>query len=152
MNRPYTRRSARGLGVITVLVVLVVLAGLAAGIVRLSSTVAATQSADLLGTRAWLAARAGTDWGLYQAFKGSWASCNGATQTLDLRSDTGFAVTVTCNSQSYVDGQTSTGSDNAVRVFTLEAVACNRSACPDDTAATTPGYVERRRVVQATTP
>jgi MSHA biogenesis protein MshP len=37
-----------------------------------------------------------------------------------------------------------------VRVFTIEAVACNSAtACPDATRATQPGYVERMLRVQA---
>ena len=28
--------------------------------------------------------RAGTEWGLYQAFKGGWSACSSASQTLDL--------------------------------------------------------------------
>lgn len=150
MNGPCSAPRQRGLGAITVIVVLVVLAGLAAAVVRLSSTAASSQAQDVASTRAWLAARAGTDWGLYKALKGGWSTCSGASQTLDLRADTGMRVTVTCNSQTWVDGQDANGADRSVRLFTIEATACNGSSgsCPDDNAATTRFYIERKRLVQ----
>jgi MSHA biogenesis protein MshP len=140
----------RGFGVIASIIVLVILAALAAAIVRFGAVAQSTSAQAVLAARALQAARAGTEWGLYQAFKGSWTTCSGASQTLDLASDLGFHVTVSCDSRGYNEGETAPGSARVVRVYTIDAVACNATTCPDNTRATTPGYVERRRQVQAT--
>ena len=141
-------RAARGMGAIAVIVVLVALAALAAAVLRLGQQAQGTTSQDLLSTRASAAARAGVEWGLYQALKGSWTSCSNASQTLDLVTDTGMKVAVSCDSRSFNEGATSPGVPLVVRVFTIDALACNSSACPDATAAVRAGYVERRRQVQ----
>jgi MSHA biogenesis protein MshP len=151
-----THRSAsahhrhRGFGVIAAIIVLVILSALAAAIVRFGSVAQTTSAQAVLASRALQAARAGTEWGLYQAFKGSWTACSSASQTLDLSTDLGFRVTVSCDSRSYNEGQQSSGATRAVRVYTVDAVACNSTTCPDKSRATSPGYVERRRQVQAT--
>ena len=141
-------RAARGMGAIAVIVVLVALAALAAAVLRLGQQAQGTTSQDLLSTRASAAARAGVEWGLYQALKGSWTSCSNASQTLDLVTYTGMKVAVSCDSRSFNEGETSPGVPLVVRVFTIDALACNSSACPDATAAVRAGYVERRRQVQ----
>ena len=144
------KRSERGFGAIMAIVVLVVLASLAAAVVRFGATAQATSAQNLLSARASQAARAGTEWGLYQAFKGTWTACSGASQTLDLSASTGFRVTVSCDSRSYNEGESSPGTPRVVRIYTIDAVACSgTSTCPDNTAATGPNYVERRRQVQA---
>ena len=45
---------------------LVILAGLAAFLVHISTTQSITSAQDIQGARAYHAARAGVDWGLYQ--------------------------------------------------------------------------------------
>ena len=141
----------RGFGAIAAIVVLVVLATLAAAIVRLGQSTQTGSAQDILGARAWAAARAGTEWGLYQALKGNWTTCSGSSQTLDLTADTGLRVTVRCSSSVYNEGETSTGTAQTLRLCTIDAVACNStSACPDNTRAVNPGYIERRRQVQVT--
>ena len=139
----------RGFGVIAAIIVLVVLAALAAAIVRLGNGAQAGIAQNLLSTRALQAASAGTEWGLYQALKGSWTTCTGASQTLDLTASTGFHVTVSCDSRSFNEGESAPGVPRVVRIYTVDAVACNSTTCPDNNAATGPGYVERRRQVQA---
>ena len=151
MRKPASGRRERGFGVIAAIVVLVVLAALAAAVVRLGAVAQTTSAQSVLAARAMQAARAGTEWGLYQAFKGSWTTCSGAIQTLDLTADTGFRVTVSCDSSRFYEGESAPGTPRQVRLFAIDAVACNGSAtCPDNTRATTQGYVERRRQVQAT--
>ena len=144
-------RPPRGFGAIAAIVVLVVLATLAAAIVRVGHAAQMGSAQDVLGARAWAAARAGTEWGLFQAFKGGWSACAGASQTLDLRSEAGVLVTVTCSSTVYNEGESAPGTAQTVRLYTINAVACNgTSACPDNARAVQPGYIERRRQVQAT--
>jgi MSHA biogenesis protein MshP len=144
-------RPARGLGAISILLVLVLLAGVAAAIVRLNSAAQTSAAQDLLAARAAQAARAGIQWGLYQALKGPWTTCSGASSTLDLTAENGMRVTVTCSSSTYNEGESSPGVPQGMRVYTLDAVACNGSgSCPDDTLVARPGYVERRWQVHAT--
>ena len=144
------RQGQRGLGAVAAIIVLVVLAALAAAVVRFGAVAQATNAQNIMSARASQAARAGTEWGLYQAFKGSWTTCTGASQTLDLTASTGFRVTVSCDSRNYYEGETAPGTPRSVRIFTIDAVACSGStACPDNTAAAGPNYVERRRQVQA---
>ena len=106
---------------------------------------------DVQGARASGAARAGLEWGLYQAFKGTWTTCSNAVLTQD--HGNGLRVTVTCDSRLFNEGESSPGIPQTVRVFTLDAVACSSSsaatACPDAAAAVRLGSVERRRQVQA---
>jgi MSHA biogenesis protein MshP len=140
----------RGLGAITVIVVLVLLAGIAAAIVRLNSAAQSTATQELLAARAAQAARAGLQWGLYQAFKGSWTACSGASSTLDLGSESGMRVTVRCDATDYNEGESAPGTARTVRVYTLDAVACNGSGdCPDHSLVARPGYVERRWRIHA---
>ncbi len=140
----------RGLGAIAAIVVLVVLAGLSAAVVRLGSASASASAQEIESARATHAARAGLQWGLFQAFKGSWTACNGNVQNLDLRSATGMTVALRCDSSAYNEGESAPGVPLVVRVFTIEAVACNSAtACPDAARATQPGYVERMLRVQA---
>ncbi len=141
----------RGLGAITIIVVLVLLAGLAAAIVRLGSAAQTTAAQELLAARAAQAARAGLQWGLYQAFKGPWTACAGTSSTLDLGAENGMRVTVSCSSTLYNEGESAPGTPATVRVYTLDAVACNSaSACPDNALVARPGYVERRWRLHAT--
>lgn len=146
---------SRGLGAVAVILVLVVLAVIAAAVVRMGQQSQGQTAQGLQGARATAAARAGVEWGLYQAFKGSWTSCSNSSQTLDLGADGGgLRVTVTCNSQVYNEGESAPGTPATVRMFTIDAVACTSrtatTACPDATAAVTQGYVERWRQVHAT--
>ncbi len=144
------RGAQRGFGAIAAIVVLVVLAVLAAAIVRFGSVAQNTAAQSVLAARALQAARAGTDWGLYQALKGSWTACSGASQTLDLSAETGFRVTVTCDSRAFNEGESAPGTPRTVRLYTIDAVACNAAAaCPDNAQASTRGYVERRQQIHA---
>jgi MSHA biogenesis protein MshP len=58
------RKSLRGFGVIAAIVILVILSGLAAFVVSLSTTQSITFAQDVQGARAYQAARAGTEWGI----------------------------------------------------------------------------------------
>lgn len=140
----------RGFGAIVAIVILVIMATLAAGLARLGTTQQATSTQDILSARAWQAARAGGEWGLYWALRNG--SCANATGTLDLRATTGFSVSVSCASKIFNEGEASPGTPRAITTYTIDAVACNSAACPDAALAATPGYVERARQVIANTP
>jgi MSHA biogenesis protein MshP len=136
----------RGFGAILAIVVLVIFAALAAAMAKFSATQQSTSTQDILSARALAATRSGIQWGLYQALApgGIWTGgCSNATQTLDLRSKTGFVVTVTCNTLSYGEG--GTNATAPLRVFEIVATGCNsNSSCPDATLAVTSHYIERR--------
>lgn len=145
-------RSQQGLGAIAAIFVLVMLAALAAAVVRLGWAAQTTFAQDLQGARATQAAQAGIEWGLFKALQdGTWASCAGA-QTVDLRTETGFRVTVTCSHDAFIEGETTAGAPRTVKVYTINAVACNGTAasCPDNAMAASTNYVERMRQVMAT--
>lgn len=102
---------------------LVVLAGLGAYMLSFSNVQHIAAAQDVLGTRAYWAARAGLDWGTASALKG----CPGPARfELD-----GFSVQVTCNTRSYTDGA------DVVDVLVFQSQATNNAAVG------TPGYVER---------
>lgn len=148
--RPNPFGRQRGLGVIAALVVLVMLSTLAAAILRLTWTQQTTMAQDVDSARAFQGAYAGAQWGMYQALRGSWTSCAGAAQTLDLRSTMGVRVTVSCQSDTFFEGDTDNGQPRALRLYTLTATACNGAAatCPDNASVTRPSYVERVRTVK----
>ncbi|MGW8392092.1 MSHA biogenesis protein MshP [Pseudoduganella sp. HUAS MS19] len=142
-------RNQRGFGYIAAIVVVVVLAMLGVASVRLTTTQQTGIAQDILSARAWQAARAGSEWGLYNALRLN--KCSQVPTTLDLRGDTGFAVSVTCNAFVFSEGEVpgSPGTPQAKTVFTIDAIACNASACPDNAKSATLEYTERRRVVTA---
>lgn len=152
------RTSARqsGFGAIVAIMVLVILAALAAAMTRMSATQHLTSAQDIQAAKAWQAAKAGTEWGLFQALQptGTWQACTNSSAALDLTADTGFWVTVSCDSFPYNEGEiSSSGVQTAqtVRVYRINAVACNAAGgCLNNAQATAPGYVERMRQVVAT--
>lgn len=109
----------RGFAIASAIFLLVVLALLGAMVVTLSNTQQIGQTRDMLGSRAYYAARAGIEWGIYQALRNS--SCT-ASSTLPALAGAaaGFAVQVTCaqpGSQPFVEA------GNSVRVYQLTATA-----------------------------
>lgn len=145
-----------GFGAIAAIVVLVILAVLAAAIVSIGAGQAIGSAQDVLSARAWQAARGGNEWGLYKALNSTtpadpWKTCSGLSTTINLTADTGFNVTVFCDSWLYNEGETVPGTAKTTRVYRIRAVACPAASCPDASAAVAGvGYVERTRVVVAT--
>lgn len=138
----------RGFGAVMAIVVLVIMASMAAAMVKFGTTQQLTSAQDVLSAKAWGAARTGNEWGLYQALKNN--SCT--TTTLDLTADTGFRVTVVCSAVNRNEGESVPGTPNVLRVYRIESTACNIAAsCPAGAAtATSPGYIERKRQAIAT--
>jgi MSHA biogenesis protein MshP len=151
-------RRQRGFGVIAAIVVLVILATLAAAIVALSTTQSSILAQDILSARAVQSARAGTEWGLFQAFSnanvwnGGTASCNTGTEalpvtaTVDTSAVNGMQATVTCWSRRYSEGEESMGVSAFVRLYQVSSVACPNAPCPQTgPEIARANYVERRR-------
>jgi MSHA biogenesis protein MshP len=147
MRTPSLRRQA-GVGIVTAIFLLVVLAGLATAMVSLYTAQQTSANVDLLGARAYQAARAGMEWGLFrQTRKASCAASN--TFTLPAGSSlSGFAVVVRC---------VASGSGSLAHA-SITALACNLTDsdkgcnCDGGTAnckpSTSPDTVNRRLEVQ----
>lgn len=85
----------RGFAIVSAIFLVVVLGLLGAMIVSLSSTQQIGSARDLLGSRAYFAARAGIEWGVYQAVQSG--SCSASTTMPALAGGAaGFTVQVTC--------------------------------------------------------
>lgn len=140
-----------GFGAIAAIVVIVILAALASAIVAIGNAQQLSSAQDTMSVKAWQAAKAGNEWGLYKALKGGWSACSGASQTLDLTADSGFYVTVYCDSQPFSEGVDDSLAARTVRFYEIRAVACPVTTCPsnDPNKINQPGYVERTRVVVA---
>lgn len=106
----------RGFSLVTAIFLLVVLTALGAAIARIASVQHATSALDVQGVRAYQAARAGIEWGLYQQSKGSCAP----VASLNLPGTMSeFTVTVTC--------ATTSGPAAAANLdrWVITATACN---------------------------
>ncbi|MEY4766764.1 MAG: hypothetical protein RI907_3437 [Pseudomonadota bacterium] len=147
MLSPFRRQ--RGLGALVAVLLVVLLTALGAALMRMSWSSQATTAASTLSARARQAARAGAEWGLYQALRNN--SCTASTN-IDLHNTNGMWVVLSCTATDYTEGVDEDGvTPRTVRIYNVEAVACNSSAgCPDAGRVTQPGYVEREVRVSAT--
>lgn len=140
-------KPVRGFAILSAIFILVVLAALGAFILSISSQQQIGSALDVQGARAYQAARAGVEWGLYRQLPlqsanptGTACLANGTFSVFD------FTVTVVCANP------TAASTHGGPTVFTITATACSQSnstgTCPNtDTAgATVPGpfYIERR--------
>jgi MSHA biogenesis protein MshP len=137
------KRRQTGLGIIAAIMILVILGGLSAAIVSLSTGQHMSSAQDVLSAQAWQVALAGSRGGTDQAMTAG--ACGGTWASPDYPA---FNVTVLCASTDYNDGETTPGTARVLRVFTITATACNGTvgSCPDDAASAGVGYVERQRV------
>jgi MSHA biogenesis protein MshP len=138
------RAAQRGFSLILALFLLVSLAAMGVYLLTISTLQQETSAADELGARAYQAASAGIDWGLYELLRdsgGAYASaCNaGSTsQTFALSGGlAAFSVKVECASTA----PTTEGATSGLRAYTLKATACNQVSCPGTPG---PAYVERQ--------
>lgn len=140
------KRRQIGLGIIAAIMILVILGGLSAAIISLSTGQQMSSAQDVLSAQAWQVAMAGSRGGIDQAMTG--AACGGTWVSPDYPA---FSVTVGCAATNYNDGETVPGTARVLRVFTITATACNGGpgGCPNDAASAGPGYVERQRVAIA---
>ena len=119
----------RAFSLIPALFLLIVLAALGAGAVRLSAVEHQTVVLAMQSSRAYAAAQAGIEWSAYRALINS--TCGSATLSLTEGGLAGFAVDTTCTSTTHSEGSTTTN------VYVLEAFAYAGSYG-------TPDYVSRR--------
>lgn len=141
MTLPTIVRS-RGVGLVTAIFLLVVIAGLAVAMVTVYTAQQTSSALDVQGSRAYQAARAGLEWGIFrQARQGTCEASSSFAMdgTTSLRD---FSVTVTC--QKLEGPVTDSGDDNALDRWKVTATACNLSAagtCPNP--ANSADYVQR---------
>lgn len=161
--RPLPTRNAknRGFALVTAIFLLVVLAALGAFIVNISATQSITSAQDLRGSRAYHAAQAGLEWGLYQVLDplnvtavapgaANWPNMPPCPASPTAFVIDQFTVSVTCTrlpaGAAGVSGPpvyTENGTVNSVIIYELVSVASATGA-----AVGTLDFVERQ--VQAT--
>jgi type II secretory pathway pseudopilin PulG len=90
------RPAQGGFAIISAVFLIVILSLLGAMIVSLSTTQQVGAARDLLGSRAYFAARAGIEWGAYQVLQGGTCSASSTLPALS-GSAAGFTVTVACS-------------------------------------------------------
>ncbi|WP_435627490.1 pilus assembly PilX family protein [Candidatus Ferrigenium straubiae] len=134
----------RGFSLVTAIFLLVVIAALGVFAVTLSTTQQQSAALDVMGTRAYHAARAGIEWGAYQVLPNSAvaggfaATCRGgaASQVIAPLPNTlaGFNVNVQCVSSPHSEASAT------VTIYQLTSTATQG-------AVAMPDYVERQMTV-----
>lgn len=140
--------NSRGFVLMAALFLIVTFAAIGAYLVTISTGQIEAATQDEQGARAYLAARAGIDWGAYQVLRnptGAFATttCTTplATATLTLgglggpASGDAFRAGITCVRS------TETERGETVEVFLITSTGCNRAACGASGEST---YVERQ--------
>lgn len=141
------RRRSRGVGLVTAIFLLVVLAALGVALVSIFNSQQQAILLDEQGARAQQAARAGIEWGLFQRLSANGGGCaSGSTTTVALGGDVldKFTVSVSC---TQVAGPVSSDPDIKLDRWVIRATACapaRDNACPE--RWNNPDYV--RRVVE----
>ncbi len=128
-------RRQRGFALVAAIFLVVVLALLGIFLVRISGVQNQTVNIALLGARGFEAARAGIEWGAFQALNA--ASCTTTTLNLTEGGLNGFDVDVTCTSSTHSE----TG--NTYNLYVIDAES--RSG-----AYGQPDYVSRRMQASVT--
>jgi len=135
---PCTSHFARGFSLISAIFLLVVIAALGTFAVTLSTTQQQSAALDVMGSRAYQAARAGIEWGAYQVIQNPVGiSCatlpattaNGPIAMANTLQN--FAVTVDCGSAAASEANAT------VTMYQLTSTATQGTVA-------TPNYVERQ--------
>lgn len=155
-TRPEPARAQGGFSIVAAIFILVVLAGLAGFIVSTASTQHLTQALDAMNSRVQQAARAGIEWGVYQAAKQPTApafrvACEAATAPASSAAPVTNLDLAAGDLPGLADYRVDMGfswwrvSEGAVAycVYEITATACNAAACPSPTPGQ--GYVEHQQ-------
>ena len=131
----------RGFSLVSAIFLLVVIAALGAFAVTLSTTQHQSAAMDVLGSRAYHAARAGIEWAAFHVVSSplnapTSAPC--ATASLGTMGGTlsPFSVSVTCSAASHPEGTTALGATNYIWIYDVSAVAKTGTVGSSD-------YIER---------
>jgi MSHA biogenesis protein MshP len=131
---------------VSVVMILVVLAGLGTALAGLSARQHMGAAAQLEHSRAYQASRAGLEWAAFQVLRNpappaAAPSCFSSTNITPGGTLSGFVVTVSCTQSTATDGATS------LTFYQVVANACNvpsGGGCPNPSAAPAATYVERQ--------
>ena len=153
------RRGQSGFSIVSAIFILVVLAALGAFMVTISTTQQISSALDVQGARAYQAARAGVEWGIYKVNSTNSFSPNPALAnsracpasstsfafSLNASTLSSFSVTVYCT-RVPVDDSPTNNPNNSPAVYSIVAIACNQpSGCPNENPSTiSANYIERR--------
>jgi MSHA biogenesis protein MshP len=127
-------RSQHGFTLATAVFLLVVLGALGAFILTVSTAQHRGAALDIQGARAYQAARAGIEWGLYRSLRDN--ACASGAVTFAGTTLEGFTANVACTAYSADEAGTT------VTIHRIVATACNQPPCPS--AAPGEQYVERQ--------
>jgi MSHA biogenesis protein MshP len=128
---PHSRE--RGFSIVTAIFLLVVMAGLGAAMLTFSTVQQTTSTQDLQGSRAYQAARAGVEFGLYEVTRRG--VCAATTPVTLAGTLAAFSVTVACFTYPYTEA------GHAVTVYQITSTAFQTGA-----TVGSPNYVERQIV------
>jgi MSHA biogenesis protein MshP len=137
-------KKQRGVGLVTAIFLIVVIAGLAAAMVTVFSGQQASSQLDVQGARAYQAARAGIEWGLFRAKINNACAASTSFAMPDAGNRSSFTVTVSCTTVAGPGGDAAT----AVRVITSTACNLPNSGVCDGNPAASLDYVQRTIEVQ----
>lgn len=128
-SRP-VRRKQRGISIVMAIFLLLLFASIAAFMASLASTAHVASAQDIEGSRAYQAARAGVEWGLYQLDpNGTTAALPSCFATTTLVQVPNYSVNVSCTpfpgaATSYQEGS------RTIRMFQITATATSTAARP----------------------
>ena len=134
------RKRVRGVSVVTAIFLILVIAVLGAYIASVATTQHTTATLDLQGAKAYQAAYAGMQWGVYQTL-GPPGTCAGSTSFALTGALGGFAVTVQCTDTTLPLGYTENGVTRHVYRITSTGCSPSGGACPGTQGGY---YVERQ--------
>lgn len=117
MTRDHAQQG--GFAAIAAIFLVVVLAALGGFMLTFSNTQQLTSTQDLQGSRAYWAARAGLEWGIFNVTAVVPAACPASPTGLVINA---FTVTVTCTAQTYQD-EGGVAPPPHTRIFQLTAEA-----------------------------
>lgn len=135
-------RLQHGFSIITAIFLLVVLSFLGIAMVSFSTSQHQSSAMDVMGSRAYQAARAGIEWQAHYVVN---SASNAAAAVPECAATTPlgalggtlapFTVSVHCQPASYVEGA------STIWIYDVSAVACTEAVCPS--ASPGANYVER---------
>lgn len=128
----------RGFTLVSAIFLLVVIAGLGAALVTVSTSQQRAMTLDVQSSRAYQAARSGIEWGVHRVLATNGCFPDPSAFVPPAGTLSGFTVQVRCTAIT----------NNGVTVYELNSLACNfpvNGACPGD--ALNMNYVERQIAV-----
>jgi MSHA biogenesis protein MshP len=144
------RDNQAGISLLTAIFLIVVLAALGAIVVTVSGLQHTSSARDVMGSKAYQAARAGIEWGAYKVLQQAFPGVCPPSTTIPMPAGTdltGLTVNVTCTPTTADEGARTAAGGNPLEFYLITATACNQPACPNITNPG-PAYVERQ--LQAT--